>query len=191
MSQSGYRGRFRLTGSHVAEIVALGLSFFVAVYLVRNGALDALFSITEAAPLQSVVAGSFFTSVFTTAPAIAALAKLSQHAPLYIVATFGALGAVCGDLFLIRFTRSRLVDDLLHHAISNKTQRRLEKYRSGPIGWMTLALGAFIIASPLPDELGLMLMGFTVVRTLYLIPISFVMNFTGIVLIGLATAALG
>jgi hypothetical protein len=41
-------------------------------------------------------------------------------------------------------------------------------------------LGALIIASPLPDEFGLALMGISRMRALVLMPISFVMNALGI-----------
>jgi hypothetical protein len=44
-------------------------------------------------------------------------------------------------------------------------------------------LGAFIIASPLPDELGLTLMGMSKVRLAVLVPVSFVMNAVGIYLL--------
>ena len=51
-------------------------------------------------------------------------------------------------------------------------------------------LGALIIASPLPDELGLAMMGVARIKLRVLIPISLVLNFAGIVLIGLIANAL-
>ena len=43
--------------------------------------------------------------------------------------------------------------------------------------------GAIIIASPLPDELGLAMMGLSRVPIAAFIPISYTMNFLGILLI--------
>ena len=44
-------------------------------------------------------------------------------------------------------------------------------------------LGAAIIASPLPDEIGLSLMGMSKTRVAVLIPVSFAMNALGICLL--------
>src|SRR3989304_3240061 len=48
--------------------------------------------------------------------------------------------------------------------------------------WLIAFLGALVIASPLPDELGLMMMGFSKMRTLFFIPISFLLNSLGILI---------
>jgi hypothetical protein len=52
-------------------------------------------------------------------------------------------------------------------------------------------VGAVIIASPLPDELGLALLGFSRIDRRYFFAISYTMNFIGIVLIGLAARGMG
>ena len=50
--------------------------------------------------------------------------------------------------------------------------------------WLTLLAGALLIASPLPDELGIALLGFSKVSTRYFAILSFVFNFLGILGIG-------
>ena len=50
-------------------------------------------------------------------------------------------------------------------------------------------IGALIIASPLPDELGLVMLGAAGVKTKYFIILSFSLNFAGLVAIGLITKA--
>jgi hypothetical protein len=51
-------------------------------------------------------------------------------------------------------------------------------------------LGALIIASPLPDELGLVFLGISKLKTRYFLPLSFVLNFFGILIIGLIAKSL-
>ena len=51
-------------------------------------------------------------------------------------------------------------------------------------------VGGLIIASPLPDELGISLFGFSKIKMSWFIPLSFIFNFIGIVLIGVVAQAL-
>lgn len=56
--------------------------------------------------------------------------------------------------------------------------------------WSIAFLGALVIASPLPDELGLMMLGFSKIKTSFFVPISFLLNFLGILVIGLIAKAI-
>lgn len=56
--------------------------------------------------------------------------------------------------------------------------------------WVSFALGALIIASPLPDELGISLLGFSKMKTVWFVPVSYVFNGIGILLIGAVARAL-
>src|SRR3990167_7131268 len=60
----------------------------------------------------------------------------------------------------------------------------------GGFWWVIPALGAVIIASPLPDELGLIMMGLSHIRTATFIVLSFMMNAAGIFAIATAAQAL-
>lgn len=56
----------------------------------------------------------------------------------------------------------------------------------GPLWWLGPLCGFVIIASPLPDELGLLMMGLSGIRLLWFIPLAFSANAAGIFLIALA-----
>jgi len=56
--------------------------------------------------------------------------------------------------------------------------------------WSMVLFGALVIASPLPDEIGLAMMGLSKVKTLLFIPISFSLNAFGILIIGLIARTL-
>lgn len=140
--------------------------------------------------LVSFIAGIFFTSAFTIAPAGVILADLMKSFPALEVALFGSLGALAGDLIIFMFIRDHLSDDLTYLIRLARPKRFLHLVKFPFIRFITPLVGAAIIASPLPDELGLAMMGFSKTRTSILIPICFGMNFVGIILIAAAINAL-
>jgi membrane protein DedA with SNARE-associated domain len=139
----------------------------------------------------SFVAGLFFTSIFTTAPAIVTLGQIAEANNIWATALFGAFGALIGDLLIFRFVRDELTDHLLEAMKHSPGLRRLRALMRGRhFRWFTIALGGLIIASPLPDELGISLIGLSKSSTKYFIPMSLVFNFIGILIIGLAARAI-
>lgn len=126
------------------------------------------------------VAGLFFTSVLTVGPASVALALLGEMLPPFQVALWGAVGALVGDLFIFYILRNRIasgIDQLVEDAASRRVQ---SFFRLGFVRVIAPVVGGLIIASPLPDELGLALMGLSRTRAWIVAPISFAMNFLGI-----------
>ncbi|MEK7178156.1 MAG: hypothetical protein AAB721_00655 [Patescibacteria group bacterium] len=150
-----------------------------------------LTSTKELKLLGSFIAGMFFTSVFTTAPAIATLGEIARTNSAVLVAIFGAMGAVIGDLIIFRFIRDKLSEHLLElakHQGAGKKFKVLLKLKY--FRWLTFLMGGLIIASPFPDELGIGLLGFSKMRTQWFILLSFAFNFIGILLIGLVAKTL-
>lgn len=139
-------------------------------------------------PLASLAAGVFYSSIFTVAPATITFGELATRLPAWQVALLGGAGAMAGDLLIFRFLRSTLAAQLQRWAASRRRPRwrRLLHPRHD---WPLLITGALIIASPLPDEIGLALMGFTQVRAWRLALLSFLLNSCGIFVIGLIAQA--
>lgn len=162
------------------------LSVIVAILLLKTNVLaQILTSTVEIEFLGSLIAGMFFTSIFTTAPAIVALGEIAQVNGIVTTALWGAAGAVVGDLLIFRFVRDRFSVHLVELAKQNGTGRRIAallKFRL--FHWMTFVAGGLIIASPFPDELGISLLGFSKMPLSYFIPLSYTFNFLGILAIG-------
>ncbi|MBA3285846.1 MAG: hypothetical protein H0U27_12415 [Nitrosopumilus sp.] len=156
--------------------------------MVKIGVLKNLFTATqEFTILGSFLAGIFFTSIFTVAPASIVLAELStQHSP-FIVALCGAAGAMVGDLIIFLFIRDRVSDDITYILKKIKFKKISSLFHLGFLRVLSPLIGALIIASPLPDELGIAMMGMSKMKTYLLIPIAFIMNFFGI--LGIAALA--
>ncbi len=133
--------------------------------------------------LAAFLAGIFFTSAFTIAPAAVVLASLAQHGNMWLVAAAGAIGAMIGDFILFYFIRDVFAVDL-QTALRRLHWARHTAWLHGHVMRICAPIiGALIIASPLPDELGLALMGFSRMKARYLVPIALSMNFLGILLI--------
>mgnify|MGYP001604981296 CR=1 FL=1 len=170
------------------DLVAIGVSVLLAWVLITSGLFAGLLASTDAGKIfESFVVGFFFTSAFTLVPAAVFLAELSQTISPWSVALFGALGAMCGDLVLFLFIRDRLANDIKALFPKAAVRHFLNSFHLGFWKWLAPILGALIIASPLPDEFGVSLLGLSRTRIAVLLPVAFVMNFLGI--LAVATVA--
>jgi len=166
-------------------------SIAVAWAIVHFNAVDALLRWTgDGVLLTGFIAGIFFTSVMTTAPSIAVLGELSFHSNPLLLAVVGGAGAVCGDYLIFAFVRDRLGDDFAYLIKRTGTPRFFKIFHRKSFRWVLPFIGGLIIASPLPDELGLTLLGIARMRTRRFLLVSFVFNSIGILLIALAARSL-
>ena len=167
------------------------LSIIIAVILIKTGALKSLLTSTQELKfIGSFVAGIFFVSVFTAAPSTVVLAEIAQSNSVFWVALFGGIGALVGDLINFRFIKDRLSQDFLHLIKKSKYERLISIFQLKLFGWLIPFVGALIVASPLPDELGLTMMGLSKMKTSLFIPLSFLLNFLGIMAVGLIAKTL-
>lgn len=168
------------------------LSIFISILFVKTGTLESLITSTqEVRFIGSFIAGIFFTSIFTTAPAIVTLGEIAHANSVVLTAFFGGMGAVVGDLIIFRFVRNMLSAHLMelikHQGVGRRFKVLLKmKY----FRWFTFLVGGLIIASPFPDELGISILGFSRLKASWFIVISFIFNFIGILLIGTIAKAL-
>lgn len=178
---------------HLAkDLAVIAVSVLLAVALVGTGVVEALLTSTQQLRLiGAFFGGLLFTSVFTTAPAIAALGEIAQSGSALQTAAVGALGSVVGDLLIFAFVRDRLSEHLMGHLKASEGWTRfMVLIRTRSFRLASLFLGGLIIASPFPDEIGISLMGFSKLSTRWFVPLSYAFNFVGILLIGLAAQAI-
>jgi len=179
-------------GGLLRDIVIILISIFVAILLAQSGILnEILLSAGQFKFVGNFIAGMFFTSVFTTPVAIVALGEMARVDNLLTVSLLGGLGAIIGDLVIFWFIRDQFAEHVMslveHRTIGRKIKSlfSLKYFR-----WFTFLLGGLIISSPFPDELGIGLLGFSKMRLMWFIPISFVFNSIGILLIGIVARAI-
>lgn len=174
------------------DVGVIVLSILIAVLLIQTGVLKGLLVSAEGMGIWGAfIAGMFFTSIFTTAPAIAALGEVSLLQGIFITALFGAAGSVLGDLLIFKFVRDRFSDHIAEMLAHESVWRRYHLlFKRRFFRWGTFFIGGFILASPLPDELGIALLGFSKLRSRYFALLSFLFNFLGILAIGLVARSL-
>jgi hypothetical protein len=136
------------------------------------------------------VAGFFFTSALTIVPATVVLGQIANHAPIFFVAVLGGIGATIGDYLLFRFFAGRVAEDLHFFLTSPHLRKFSSAFRSASFRWTLIILGAFVIVSPLPDEVGLAMMGISHMKNKVFIPLSFVLNTIGILVVAIAARSL-
>ncbi len=176
----------------IHDLSIIVLSILIAVILVKANILSSfLASTSNFGVIGSFIAGMFFTSIFTTAPAIVTLGEIAKNGSIFITALVGALGAVIGDVLIFQFIRDKLSVHFIEVVSHSSYWKRLRVlFRLKYFRWFTFMLGGLIIASPFPDELAISLFGFSKMKTNMFIPVSFIFNFVGILTISLIAKAI-
>ena len=96
-----------------------------------------------------------------------------------------------GDLLLFLFIKDVFARDVREFLSTHKRKARFFSYfHFGFFKWLLPLIGALIIVSPLPDELGLTLLGLSKERVIFILPLTFLLNFVSILLIGLIVTRL-
>ena len=175
----------------VKNLIILAISVSMAIFLAKTGIFENILGISKSVKfLGNFIAGLFFTSVLTVGPATVALGELAQMNSVFLVAFIGAIGSVMGDMIIFKFVKDRITDDFVALFERPKVQRLAHLLRLEIFRWLLPLIGALIIASPLPDEIGLAMMGLSKIKTHYFILLSFSLNFLGISLVGLVARGL-
>jgi len=180
-------------GNYVLQDISIILlSVLVATLLVRTNVLTNILASTgDTGIWGAFVAGMFFTSIFTTAPAMAALGVIMLTQNIVLTALVGAAGSMVGDLIIFRFVRDRFSEHVSEIMMHESIWRRFHLlFKRRFFRWITFLVGGFILASPLPDELGVAVLGFSKMQVKYFALLSFAFNFLGIVAIGLVARSL-
>lgn len=134
-----------------------------------------------------IIAGSMFTSFFTTAPAIVLLITMGDMYSPLTLAFYGAIGSVIGDWIILKVFEEKVAYELLPLAKKFHLKTFLRTIRKRKYRDLTTILGMITIASPLPDELGIGLLGIAHLPTVSLLIITFLLNAVGILLLVVVT----
>lgn len=133
--------------------------------------------------MGAFLSGFLFIFTFTVATGALVLSDLSKTLSPAIIIPLAALGAVIGDVFIFYFVRKGVVEEItpIYEKITGHHLKKLlhTKY----FAWTLPVIGALIIISPLPDELGISLLGFSRIKVFKLVLISLFSHSIGMSLI--------
>ena len=122
--------------------------------------------------------------MFTVATSALVLLTLAETLSPVEIGFIAGLGAVVGDMIIFHFikdTLSREIEDIYNTFDQKKYVQKL--FHTKYFNWMLPVIGAVLIASPFPDELGVSMIGLSKMSTFKFIILSFILNSLGIFLI--------
>ncbi len=141
------------------QIAVILVSIIIAIFILKSDFIEnTISSLGDFGFLGIFVAGIFYAYSFTVAPALATLVLFTDSFNPLIISLFGALGATAGNYLLFHLIRDELPKE------AEKLVEELEKEESIILKklkyhWILPLAVAIIFASPLPDELGISLLG--------------------------------
>ena len=161
-------------------VVSLIVFFFLAdTPFIKN----VINNIGDLGYLGAFIAGIFFVSTFTVAPAGVILFYLAKEMNVLEVALLAGLGAVVGDYIIFRFLKDKVFEEIKPVFIKFGGSYLSHLLATPYFTWLTPVLGAIIIASPFPDEIGIGLMGASKINKWQFLALTFILNSLGILLI--------
>lgn len=170
----------------IADLIIFLISIFFAFLIIQNGTLESFIAKVEPVRfLAEFIGGLLFTSFLTTPFSIALFYVLADSVHPLQVAVIGGFGASLGDLLIIAVFRNSFFDDFKTLERTLKLKRAFNFFRHSHFNHLAPVLGVLIIASPFPDELGLMMLGASKLKTIQLFILTYVLNAAGIFFITL------
>ena len=182
MEQNNFKKKNNIT----RDLALIVFSIVAAIMLAKTGVLTGILAnMQEWEFLGSFLAGMFFVSIFTAAPAAVVLFDIAASNSIWAVAFFGGVGALIGDILIFRFIKDSLAEDARWLIGKTKQEKVISIFQLKLFRRLSPFMGALVIASPLPDEIGLAMMSLSKMKTAVFAPLSFALNFVGILIVGL------
>lgn len=143
-----------------------------------------LYRLGDLGYIGAFIGGILFVSTFTVSIGAAILIVLTKTLNPVEIGLIAGLGAVVGDTIIFQYVRNRgLVSEIKHFFEYFGGDHIQHLIHTKYFGWSLPVIGALIIISPLPDELGVGLMGISQLKTHQFLILSFILNSVGIFLI--------
>jgi hypothetical protein len=168
----------------IFKTAIFALSLSLAWWLVKAGYLSNLVSMVLPIKFAAeFLAGIFYVSFLTAPISLAMLLVLADVNNPILTALLAGFGAAFADLVIVKFFEKKLSKDInfvTDELRLKKVNNILIKFK---LEFITPLIGAIIVASPLPDEFGLMLLGASKLSFRQIAVLTYVLNTAGILLI--------
>lgn len=108
--------------------------------------------------LGIVILGVFFVSTFTAVPAATMLVLMAEDKNIFVVAIFAGLGGAMGDYLIHNFIEKGLgheIEALFRGMAGDNWKKFHHIIHTRHFARISLVIGALILVSPIPDEVGL------------------------------------
>lgn len=172
-------------GNHFKNLTYFGISIVVGLILLKTPFFrELVFYLGSYGYIGAFFGGILFVSTFTVSIGTALLLLLAETLHPIEIGIIAGIGAVVGDFIIFQYIRNKgLISEIKHFFEFFGSDKLKHLVHTKYFSWTLPVLGAIIVASPLPDELGIGLMGISKLKTSQFILLSFVLNAIGIFLI--------
>jgi len=133
--------------------------------------------------LGAFIVGFFFVLTYTAVPAAYVLFELAKYNNALEVAIIAGAGAMLGDYIIFRFIRDKVLEELRPYLMKLGTPKVKHLFKTPYFAWFLPISGAIIIASPLPDEVGVGLLGASKMSNHRFLMLAYLLNAVGILFI--------
>ncbi len=165
----------------VHHSVILIFSVIIAVFLHKLGFFNPVLALVGKLKIfGAFLGGILYASGITVGPSAVFLVNLAKSNSVMTLSVVGGLGVALGDIVLSRLVLPLITSDIREalESVHNGTARGI--IRSAALKWALPIIGFMIIVSPLPDEIGLALLGLSNFRFFKLFPLLWVAHSVGI-----------
>lgn len=168
----------RFEYKHTTMLVVVLVAF---VFLLDTALMTAFFEfVEEMGHFGMMIAGALFVSVFTTAASVVMLFELGQQYNPWEVILFAAIGSTIGDFLILSLFENKIAHELMSLMRKAKLHKLIRTLRRKRLRPLFLLVGACIIGSPIPDEIGLTLLDLSHYSKARILTICFLANAAGI-----------
>lgn len=171
--------------------VLLILSLIAFFFLAKIPAIDAFIKgLGNLGFAGAFIAGIFFVSTYTALPAGYVLFELAKDYNAMEIALVAGIGSMLGDYVIFRFVKDHVMEEIkpLFAHFNRPFIRQL--FRTPYFAWLVPLLGAAIIMSPLPDEVGIAMLGASKLKNGHFMAVTYLLNVTGIFFVVLLAKSL-
>ena len=190
MEQQEYRIRKR---KFVKHFLIIALSVAIAVYIHTSAVADVMISYFSGIYFipSAFFVGFLFSITFTAAISTSVFILLAEttHNP-FLIALIGGLGSLAANSIVYKFFKEEIIDDI--QFIEKRYAKRIAHkiIHSKTVIGLTPYIAALLLASPLPDELGILILAGANFKYTRFFLFSFAFHTIGILIIILAGSAL-
>ncbi|PIR03075.1 MAG: hypothetical protein COV60_02250 [Candidatus Magasanikbacteria bacterium CG11_big_fil_rev_8_21_14_0_20_43_7] len=170
--------RYKYTIGFLISIGIAIILFMTGTFHILVGHLDGF------GYVGALIAGFFFSFTFTAASAGLFFVEIGDTLNPFLLAILAGVGAMCADMIMFKFMKVGILAEiktLLKAIISIPTLSHMERLTKKKVWlWGIPFFASLLIASPLPNEIGIALFGVINFRPKYLSAISYLLNTIGI-----------
>lgn len=175
--------------NHYPHLVSIGLSYIAAILLFSFLGPDFFEGLIKPFGLIGVfVAGALYTYSFTASIGALILISIAGDYAPGTIAVIGGIGSLMSDVAIFTFIRNDFKKE-----IAQITRTPAMRVLSGMLifkaRWFRDAVGAAVLASPLPDEIGIAIMASTRIEQGVFTMLAFIADMIGIYLLVSAASA--